>query len=61
MDWVLLNKYCDLTGETRDSFNSKRRRGLIAHGIHYTKPCDGRIWVNLREMEKWVENEKSSL
>jgi len=55
MHWVLLKKYCELSGESRDSFNSKRRRGLVALGKHFRKAIDGRIWVNLQEMERWVE------
>jgi len=55
MNWVLLKKYCELSGDTRDGFNSKRKRGLLASGKHYRKAVDGRIWVNIREMEQWVE------
>jgi len=55
MNWVLLKKYCELSGESRDSFNSKRRRGLIALGKQFRKATDGRIWVNLQEMEQWIE------
>jgi len=55
MNWVLLKKYCELSGETRDSFNSKRRRGLIALGKHFRKSIDGRIWVSIQEMERWIE------
>ena len=55
MNWVLLKKYCSLSGESRDAFNSKRRRGLIALGKHFRKAADGRIWVSTKEMESWVE------
>ncbi len=55
MNWVFLKKYCELSGESRDSFNSKRKRGLVAQGKHYRKATDGRIWVNIKEMEEWVE------
>mgnify|MGYP000621400342 CR=1 FL=1 len=56
MTWVLLKKYCELSGESRDSFNSKRRRALVAEGLHYRKSRDGRIWVNIEEMERWVKS-----
>ena len=51
MTWVLLKKYCSLSGESHDFFNSKRRRGLIPLGKNFRKASDGRIWVSIEEME----------
>lgn len=55
MKWVKLSKYCELTGETPDSFKSKRKKGLFAEGRHF-KIIEKHIWINLAEMERWADN-----
>ena len=55
IEWVKLAKYCELTGETRDSVMKKRSSGMFLDGVHCKIAPDGNIWVNLAEVEKWVE------
>lgn len=55
MRWVKLNKYCDLTGDTPDAVYAKNRRGLWTPGVHFKKAPDGCLWVNIEEVNKWVE------
>lgn len=55
IEWVKLVKYCELTGETRDSVMKKRSSGMFIDGLHCKIAPDGNIWVNLAEVEKWVE------
>lgn len=55
IEWVKLAKYCELTGETRDSVMKKRSSGMFIDGVHCKIAPDGNIWVNLAEVEKWVE------
>lgn len=55
IEWVKLVKYCELTGETRDSVMKKRSSGMFLDGVHCKIAPDGNIWVNLAEVEKWVE------
>ncbi len=55
MTWILLKQYCELTGETREGFNLKRRRGLIAEHKHYCKAAYNKILINMQEMEQWLE------
>lgn len=54
-DWVLMKKYCDDTGHTPNAIHKKRNGGKIAEGIHWIKR-DGNIYINVRAMDKWVEN-----
>lgn len=56
LKWVKLAKYCELSGETRDAVMKKRSSGVFLDGIHCKIAGDGNIWVNLIEIEKWVEN-----
>lgn len=55
MKWALVKKYHELTGKTEKAFNRMREDGKIAEGLHWKKGPDGRIWVNLEEMDRWVD------
>ena len=55
MKWVKLKKYCEESGETKDAVHSKRRKGQFVDGIHTKIAADGNLWVNIEEVEKWVE------
>ena len=54
MRWVKLKKYCDISGDTKDAVNAKRKVGKWAEGIHWRKAPDGKIWINTEEVERWV-------
>lgn len=55
MKWVRLNRYLELSGETRNSFRHLQVSGLLAEGVHYRHDHLKRVWVNVEEMERWVE------
>lgn len=57
MKWVLLKKYCELSGETRHSFNGKVRANIYVMGKHFKK-VDNRIWVNTQAMDKLRETSR---
>lgn len=54
LSWVKLEKYTELTGDTPDAVNARRKQGKWLNGIH-VKVVERRIWVNLIEANKWVE------
>lgn len=54
MTWVKLEKYAELTGDSVDSVMCRRKTGKWLDGVQ-CKVVDGRVWVNLAEAEKWVE------
>lgn len=54
IDWVRIEKYCELTGETEQSVKNKRNSGLWAEGVQYRKAGDGRYWYNWKEINKWL-------
>lgn len=56
--WVKLSRYCELTGDTRDAVYSKRARRIWSDGLHCKMAPDGVLWVNLEEVEKWVEQDR---
>jgi hypothetical protein len=55
MKWVKLKKYCVLSGDTPDAVHAKRRKGILIDDIHCKVAPDGNLWVNLTEIDKWVE------
>lgn len=54
MQWVKLEKYADISGDSVDSVKARLKTGKWMHG-NQCKVVDGRIWVNLSAAEQWVE------
>ncbi|HHT9914871.1 TPA: excisionase [Legionella pneumophila] len=54
--WVKLKKYCQISGDTSNAVHAKRKRGMWLDGVQCKIGPDGNIWINLDEVEKWVEN-----
>lgn len=54
--WVKLKRYCELYGDTKDAVNAKRKKGIWRDGVHCRIAGDHRLWVNLEEVERWVES-----
>ncbi len=54
--WVKMKKYCQETGDTSNAVHAKRKKGVWLDGIQCKIGPDGNIWVNLIEVERWVEN-----
>lgn len=60
MKWVKAKKYCELSGETAASIKAKRRVGHFIDGIHCKVADDGNLWINVEEVDKWVESGNKS-
>ena len=56
MKQVKLRKYCLDSGDTANAVNAKRKKGVWLDGIQCKIGPDGNIWINLIEVEQWVEN-----
>lgn len=55
LTWVKLEKYIELSGDTRESVLNRRKIGKWLDGVE-SKIVDGRIWVNLQKVEEWITN-----
>ncbi len=53
--WVKLKRYCQLSGDTACAVHAKRRKGAWLDGVHCKVGPDGNLWVNILEVESWVE------
>jgi len=56
LKWVKLKKYCQISGDTPDAVHAKRRKGTWLDDVHCKIAPDGNLWINLVEIEKWVES-----
>ncbi len=61
MNWVKLNKYCELSGDTAYAVHARRHKGVWMDNLHCRIAPDGKLWINLMEVEKWVENKVHQL
>lgn len=54
LNWVLTEKYCERTGKTPQAIETMRRRGVWMKGKHWRIAGDGRVWINLKEVDLWA-------
>ncbi len=52
--WVKLDRYVELSGDTVDAVQSRRKAGKWLNG-EQCKVVDGRLWINLTAMDEWIE------
>lgn len=53
--WVRLALYCQISGDTADAVHARRRKRQWADGLHCRVGPDGNLWVNLEEVNRWIE------
>jgi hypothetical protein len=53
---VKLKKYCQDSGDTANAVHAKRKKGVWLDGIQCKIGPDGNVWINLVEVERWIEN-----
>ncbi len=53
--WVKLEKYAEITGDSVEAAKHRIKSGKWQHG-NQCKVVDGRIWVDLRAVESWIES-----
>ena len=54
MKWVKLDRYLEFSGDTMGAVQWRRKAGKWLDGCQ-CKLVDGRLWINLREVDKWIE------
>ena len=55
MNWVRIKKFVDLSGYSEQAVRAKIKKGVWLMGKHWRKAPDGRIVLNIKEIESWVE------
>lgn len=56
--WVKLDRYCEITGDTEDAVKCRIKRGKWLQG-EQVATIDRRIWVNLVEVDEWRSKQAS--
>jgi precorrin-6x reductase len=54
LSWVKLEKYVELSGDSVDAVMGRRKLGKWLDG-QQCKIVDGRVWIDLRAAQRWVE------
>lgn len=54
--WVLIPKAAELLGYSKTAIEHKVKNGTWAQGRIWRKARDGRIFINIEEVDKWVES-----
>ncbi len=60
LKWVKLNRYYELSGDTRDAFYKKKSKGLWRDGREYRTAADGATWINLEAVDQWASRSKKT-
>ncbi|WP_395504690.1 excisionase [Ectopseudomonas hydrolytica] len=53
--WVLIPKAAEMFGYTANAIEHKVKSGMWSQGRMWRKARDGRIFINIEEVDKWVE------
>lgn len=54
--WVLINRAAELLGYSEDAIRHKVKNGTWAQGRIWRKARDGRVFINIEEVDRWVES-----
>lgn len=52
--WITLTKYCEISGETRQSVHVRVATGKWQRGVHYSRPDGGSSWINVPAVLAWL-------
>lgn len=55
MRWITINKLSELSGYTKDAIRAKIKKGVWLSNEHWKKAPDGRILMNPKAIETWIE------
>lgn len=55
-DWIKLQKYCELTGDSADAVHARRRKRQWVDGRQCIIGPDGNVWICREEVNRWVES-----
>jgi hypothetical protein len=56
--WVLIKRVVELLGYTDDAIRAKIKKGVWLQGVHWRKAPDGRIFLNLLAIQRWIEGKE---
>lgn len=54
MSWVRIDKYCEESGEPKDTVLGRIHSGQWAAGKHYKRTGPRTLWINRQAVDEWV-------
>lgn len=55
LEWVPMNRYCELFGETPDAVDKRLRSGHWLRDVHVRQPEGSKqLWINLEAVNDWA-------
>jgi hypothetical protein len=62
LEWVPMNRYCDLYGETPDTVDKRLRSGYWLRDVHVRHPEGSKqLWINLEAVHAWAAGRPAAL
>ncbi len=55
--FVTIKKYSELSGYSDRAIQTKIERGILLQDKHYKKAPDGRVLIDISEIERWISGE----
>ena len=55
MKWKTIDKFSEESGMSKESIRALKKKGVWREKIHWTKAANGRIFINVLGVEKWIE------
>ena len=57
--WVTVKRFSELSGYSEEAARQKIKKNQWQNRVHFKKAPDGRLLINLVEIEKWIENSQA--
>ena len=54
--YMVLSLWSEKTGYSKHAFHGKKNAGIWVEGEHWVKSPDGKIQVDWRAIEEWIES-----
>lgn len=54
MNWVTIKRFSQLSGYSEEAIRAKKKKGQWVIDQHFKRAPDGRIFIGIREVEKWI-------
>ena len=54
--WVLIPRIVQLFGYSEHAVRAKIKKGIWLRGVHYRKAPDGRIFISIEAVRRWIES-----
>ncbi|MFH0128776.1 excisionase [Variovorax sp. VaC1] len=62
MEWIPMNRYCELYGETADAIDKRLRSGHWLRDVHVRHPAGSKqSWINVTAVNDWAAGRKTDV